>query len=675
VSSVIANRSLTVAALWGLSFPVLAQQGQLPRKGRQPERVTRPPAEPVRKLPRKKPIPVTPGPAERLQAYIDEQRSRVQPQPRSEDRLRPLLKGAVLPLRPQPAGISPHALPKLTSRPVPVISSAGVEATPIRNRWRIFPSPSWRRYDDPALDAIYATSRYWDPFNRNTIKADYPFHGRREFFNFTGTSETLFEFRRVPVPSVASSTDPGEFDFFGRGGQSFTSQNFRLSFDLFRGSAGFRPVDWELRVTPEFNVNYLRTHENGLVAIDVRRGTNRIDTHLGMQELFFEKRLFTEKAHFDFTSLRAGIQRFTSDFRGFIFSDEQPGVRLFGTFHNNIFQYNLAYFNFLEKDTNSGLNTWRRRNQSVYAANMYWSDFIAKGYTLNFSLLYNNDQPSFLIDKNGFLARPAPIGMPVPHKIRAAYAGISGDGHIGRINVSHSFYQAFGRDDFNSIPAKNNPQHINAQLAAAEFSYEKNWMTYKASVFYTSGDGDINDGRGHGFDAIVPNQQFAGGGFLGNPSLADRGLINNAFAAGGINFLNREAIPLTGTGVLLFGLNSLMPTLRATLFEGQANFINPGILLFNAAFDAKVTPKLRGSININWAKFNRTEALEAVLFQSNIRHAIGLDTGIGVQYRPLLSDNIVVTAGFGALVPGGGFQDIYNGQRLFSGFVNVRMVF
>ncbi len=119
-----------------------------------------------------------------------------------------------------------------------------------------------------------------------------------------------------------------------------------------------------------------------------------------MQEAFFEKRLFTNSreafqtqkqtddtgsAYFDFTSLRLGIQRFTSDFRGFIFSDEQPGARLFGTFHNNVFQYNLAYFNMLEKDTNSGLNRWRRRKQSVYAANLYWSDFLTKGYTLNFS--------------------------------------------------------------------------------------------------------------------------------------------------------------------------------------------------------------------------------------------------------------------------------------------------
>ena len=43
---------------------------------------------------------------------------------------------------------------------------------------------------------------------------------------------------------------------------------------------------------------------------------------------------------------------------------------------------------------------------------------------------------------------------------------------------------------------------------------------------------------------------------------------------------------------------------------------------------------------------------EALLFQSHIHHAIGLDTGLGLQYRPLLNDNIVVTGGFGALAPG-----------------------
>ncbi|HBY62796.1 MAG TPA: hypothetical protein DEH78_23480 [Solibacterales bacterium] len=78
---------------------------------------------------------------------------------------------------------------------------------------------------------------------------------------------------------------------------------------------------------------------------------------------------------------------------------------------------------------------------------------------------------------------------------------------------------------------------------------------------------------------------------------------------------------------------------------------------------------------MNYAKFHRTEVLEAVLFQSRIRHAIGLDGGFGLQYRPLLSENIVLTGGFGVLFPGAGFKDIYTGRTQLSGFISARFVF
>jgi hypothetical protein len=686
--------SLVSTLVTGFSF-AYGEQALLPRKGRQPDPSPAHQLEPVRTLPRRAFAQSNLfDPEMALRGYIESQGATIKPLLQSEDRLRPLLRGNFIKLeaiREEPIRMLPDSrlLPAVAQKP-----AGSVQAIPVsNNRWRIFPAPIWHRYENTTLDAVYAESHVWDPFNRNTVKADYPILGRRLFFDFTGSSETLTEIRGIPVPANASSAEPGQYPFFGPGGQFAVQQDFRFSFDLFRGSAGFRPVDYELRITPEVNINYLLTRETGLVNIDVAQGIRRTDATFALQELFFEKRLFTNSssafherhqeddrgsAYFDFTSFRLGIQRFTSDFRGFVFSDEQPGARLFGTFDNNVFQYNLAYFNLLEKDTNSGLNRWRSRQQSVSVANLYWNDFLVKGYALNFSVLYNHDQASFLVDKNGFLVRPAPAGMPLPHKVRAGYAGITGDGHIGRINVSNAFYQAFGRDDQNPITGR--PEHINAQLGAVEFAYEKDWMTWKASVFYTSGDRNLNSGQANGFDGIVPNQQFAGGGFLGNPALADRGLINNQFEAGGINFLNREAVPLSGTALTLFGPNSLIPAMRAGLFEGQANFVNPGILLFNAGFDAKITPKLRSSINVNYAKFNRTEVLEAVLFQGRVRHGIGVDSGLGIQYRPLLSENIVITAGFGTLFPGGGFNDIFDGSDtnkkvLFSGFLNVRLVF
>jgi hypothetical protein len=636
----------------------------------------------VRKLPRRPATAAVPTPAEtaaNLDDVIAQMRAAGPQRLQSDDRLRPLVFGSA------DAGSGPPLeeayAPRLEPKAPNALAIKTVEgnstASAVPNRWFVFPGAPWRRYDDKRLDVIYAKSRLWDPFNRSILKGDFPFHGRREFFTFTGISETTFETKRLPIGSGASAADPGEYTFFGRGEIGAVSQNFRFSMDLFRGSAGFRPVDWELRITPEFNINYTLAREQGVINSDVRQTLRRTDSNVGIQEAFLEKRLFSEAAHFDFTSLRVGVQRFTSDFRGFVFSDEQPGARLFGTFHNNVFQYNLAYFDMLEKDTNSGLNRFRMRQQQVSVANLYWSDFLTKGYTLNFSLLYNHDMPSFLVDKNGFLVRPAPIGIPplAGKKIRAAYAGVTGDGHIGRIGITNAFYQAFGRDDDNSIPLTKPAQHINAQFAALELSYEKDWMTYKVSFLYASGDGNLNDGQAKGFDGIVPNQQFAGGGFLGNPALADRGLLNNAFAGGGVNFLNREAVPLSDTGVNLFAPNNLMPTMRAGLFEGQANFINPGISLANAGFNAKITPKLQGTLNVNYAKFNRTEVLQAVLFQGHIRHGIGVDSGVGLQYRPLLTDNIVIFAGFGALVPGPGFKDIYTGRTLFDGFINLRLLF
>jgi len=568
---------------------------------------------------------------------------------------------------------------------IPADAERSVENVP--NRWRIR-QPDWRRYEDADLDAIYTRPRGVDPFNRNRLKGDVPVFGTNWFFNLTGSSDTLFEARRVPTTNAVSTADPDSFEFFGDGEQTFLRQSFRVGMELFRGAAGFRPVDFSIKVTPEFNINYLRARENNVVNINPREGTTRLDTHVGLQEAFIETRFGTNSGklfrgrsdfddrgdgEFDFSAARVGIQRFTSDFRGFIFSDEQPGARLFGTFRNNVIQYNLAYFNLLDKDTNSGLNTLRRRNQSVYVANMYFQDVPAKGYTVNFSLHYNNDQPSFHIDNNGFLARPSPIGDPRPHKIRAGYAGTAGEGHIGRYNVSHAFYYAFGRDDRNTITAQ--PQHIEAYMGALELAYEVDWRIYRLSVFYASGDDDVSDGKAKGFDAIVDNTQFAGGGFLGNPLLADRGLINPLFEGGGVNLLNRQTIPLTAAGVALFSFNSLLPTLRSNKLQGQANFVNPGVWLANAGIDAKLTPKLRMTANANYLRFDRTEVLEAILFQSGIKHSIGVDVGGGLQYRPLLNDNMVLTGGFGVLLPGSGLKRLYPDKMLYSGFVLMRVLF
>ena len=529
------------------------------------------------------------------------------------------------------------------------------------DRWNV-EMPEWNRYGRPG-EFPYTRSRWYDPFNNNRLKGDKPIFGQRWFFDLTAQSITAIDARRLPVPSGVSQEQPGGPQFFGRGEQAFAAQNFRFTFDLFRGDAAFRPIDWRFRITPQANLNFLQTRERGLVNIDVRDGTNRFDTHAGLQEAFVEAKLHDLSPNFDFVSVRAGIQQFTSDFRGFLFSDEQPGIRVFGNLRSNRISYNLAYFYFLEKDTNSGLNTFDQRHQQVYVANVYIQDSLIKGYTTQFSFHYNRDDPSLHYDSNGFLVRPAPIGVVVngrvlEHGIRAYYLGWTSNGHIGRLNVSHAFYQALGHDDFNPIAGRR--VDIDARMGAVELSVDRDWARLRTSFFYSSGDSNAytgasrHDSTAHGFDTIVDDTHFAGGAF---------------------SFFDSEGIRLTGSGVALVNPGSLLPSLRSNKEEGQANFVNPGLYLFNVGADFDVTPKLRTFVNMNYLRFDRTEPLQILLFQGKIRHSIGEDFGFGAEYRPPLTENIVLLAGASALAPGQGFADIYNKRVLLSVFGSIRLVF
>ena len=573
--------------------------------------------------------------------------------------------------RTSPAAVAPNAPYPGLNVPAPDVIAvessseqvppASANFSPEPDRWDTA-MPEWRRYQEQH-DAPYVKGHWYDPFNRNRLKGDYPIFGQRWFFNFTGTSETAANGRRVPLPSGVDTERPDSSDFFGRGEQALLTQNLRFAFDLFRGDTSFRPVDFRVRFTPEISLNFLQTRERGIVNVDPREGINRFDTHIGLREAFVEAKIRDLSPNYDFVSVRAGIQQFTSDFRGFLFSEEQPGVRLFGNLRSNRLAYNLAWFNFLEKNTNSGLNTFQSRGQQVYVANIYIQDFLAKGYTTEISFHYNRDDASIHYDDNGFLVRPAPAGAVVnggvnAHAIRAYYLGWASNGHIGRINLSHAFYQALGHDDFNPIAGRR--VDINARMAAVEVSADKDWVRYRASFFYASGDSSNRsgasrtDGTAHGFDTIVDDTHFAGSDF---------------------SFWDHEGLRLTGTGIALMNPASLLPSLRANKEEGQANFVNPGLYLFNLGADFNVTPKLRAFVNGNYLRFDRTEPLELLLFQRGIRHSIGTDLGTGVEYRPPLSENIVLIGGVSSLVPGRGFEQIYNGKTLFSIFAKIKFQF
>jgi hypothetical protein len=509
----------------------------------------------------------------------------------------------------------------------------------VRDRWRAG-FPEYDRYGDRGArgrDIPFKKGGWRDPYNQSVLKGDYPIKGNKLFLILSAVSATGVEQRRAPTPSDVSSDEPRSAEFFGQPEQFATSQTMQLTFELFHGDTTFRPRDWAIKISPTFSVpNYLNARENGVVNIDVRRGTNRTDTQVSLEEAFAEVKLKDVNENFDFVSVRAGIQPFVSDFRGFIFSDNNLGARLFGAFGNNRYQYNAGYFSLLEKDTNSGLNRFDTRHQNVYIANFFRQDFIRKGYTIQASLHYNDDRPGIKYDRNGFLVRPALIGDVRPHSIKVGYLGISGDGHLGRLNLSHSYYYAFGRDSRNPIAARS--VRIKSNMAAVEASVDHDYLRFKGSFFWAQGDENPTDAKATGFDAIFDDPNFVGGQF---------------------SFWNRNGIRLTQTGVGLVQPNSILPSLRSSKTQGQANFVNPGIFIYNAGVDVDLTQRVKAVFNVNYLRFHRTEPLEYLLFQNRIRHDIGFDYSLGVAYRPFLINNVTVTFGASTLQTGRGFRDIF----------------
>lgn len=510
----------------------------------------------------------------------------------------------------------------------------------VRDRWRIG-FPEYDRYGDKGArgrDVPFRRNRWYQPYDQNVLKGDYPIFGNDYFLILSGVSTSQLDIRRTPSGNNVSSANPNSNNFFGRPESLSFNQTVQVSVEFFKGQSVFKPREWAIKISPTFSVpNYLNARENGIVNIDVRRGTNRVDLHASLEEAFAEVKLFDTNDNYDAVSVRAGIQPFNADFRGFLYTDNNLGARVFGGFSNNKSQFNVAYFRQLEKDTNSGLNSLKElRKQDVFIANFFRQDFLVKGYTIQAVGAYNHDRADTHYDSNGFLVRPALVGSFTPHAVKAGYVGFNGDGHIGFLNLTNSYYFAFGEDEFNPIAGKKTD--IRAHMAAVEASIDRDWLRYKASIFYASGDKDPGDDKAEGFDAILDDPNFAGGQF---------------------SYWNRQGIRLVSTEIGLVQPNSLLPTLRSSKTEGQANFVNPGIWIFNAGLDAEITQTVKAVFNANYLRFDRTESLEYVLFQPGVRHEIGYDLSLGVVYRPLLINNLTFTLGGNFFKAGKGFKDIY----------------
>jgi len=543
---------------------------------------------------------------------------------------------------------------------IPEESQESSHFVPIEDRWRLG-LPPWDRYGKghPRLDDYpYALGNWLNPYTQHVLKEDFPVIGQHTFFDMRVATRSLLNWRQVPTPNTPfeSTPTPGQYDFYGNPNGFLYLQYYTLAFELNHGDKAFKPNDWRLRVVPVFNHNYLAVEELGVVSPDVQLGDTRYRGFSTIEEWFVESKIADTSADYDFTSVRIGSQPFTTDFRGFIFSDVNRAIRLFGTRLANRDQFNVAIFDQREKDTNSFLNTFQSRGQEILVLNYYRQDFLFPGHTAQTSFIWDHDQKSLHYDRNGFLVRPDPVGIATPHEVNALYAGITTDGHIEGINVTSALYYAFGHDTLNQLALQ--PVDIGATMAALELSYSPDWIRFRGSVFYASGDADVNDGRGGGFDGIVDNTQFAGGEF---------------------SFWVRQQIKLLGTN--LKNLFSIYPDLRASnKFQSQANFVNPGLQLYNVGVDFELTPRTRLITNCNFLFFDTTAPLEALVFQEGISREIGTDLSLGVESRPLLNNNCILRAGVSGLLCGAGFDALYGNvdgkvDNLFASFIDLEVAF
>ena len=566
-----------------------------------------------------------------------------------------------------------------------------VDQIPIPDRWRLIQNLGLV-VEDPL-----------DPYNQNTYKGDRPIctnsdedRARREaareaaaaagaeapygsakcftprflglegddwFFIINAVSDTVIEPRTFPVPvGIQTTQDPDRLDVFGSDYSTVFSQTFIAGFALLKGSTAYKPPDVEYRVTLAYNINHVDVRERRVLFVEPTKASHRTDHFLGVQEAFFDYHIRNTSKRYDFDSFRIGIQPMQADFRGFLFNDNQPGIRFFGTRDNNRFQYNIGAFVRLEKDTNSGLNaiTQTPRSDFVFLANVYRQDFLIPALTSQFTVVYNRNREAgdVEIDDNGFPVRPALLGTLRGREYDVIYLGYNADGRIGRINMTASAYWALG-EDRNSF-FTDRPANINAQFGAVELSYDKDWMRFRLSGAWASGDGDPFDDTETGYDAIFENPVFAG---------ADT------------SYWIRQTLPFAGGGrvISMNGRNGLLNSLRSSKEQGQSNFNNPGLILAGVGADFDISPELRVSANANHLWFEDTTVLETLRVEGSIPSDIGFDLSASAIWRPKATQNIIARLSGAALVAGDGFRDIYDNlgddRAYYSVLANVTLTY
>ena len=223
--------------------------------------------------------------------------------------------------------------------------------------------------------------------------------------------------------------------------------------------------------------------------------------------------------------------------------------------------------------------------------------------------------------------------------------------------MSHAFYQAFGTDSNSAIvrqiaPGASPELKISAQMAAIELSRDADWLRYRFSAFYASGDDGSDPGTAKGFDTITDNPNLAGGQFMYWSQQ------KSAVAAGRIAANHfREVQPAAESALEVRRSRQL----REPGVDARERRRRHAVVAGAEARDQRLAAAVRRRDDPA-----RRWPAPSPGFEDN---AIGIDVGFGAKYRPLVNENMFLVFGYSMLLPQGGFKSAIGSSGRLHSFV------
>ena len=150
---------------------------------------------------------------------------------------------------PQPVVVAYDPYRVLISEPPPYDAIEPKPLSPLPEDEQVFASvpnrwgyPTFREYHRyPDFEVPYVDGHFYDPFNRNKLKGDYPIIGNQTFLDITVTSDSFVDGRRLPTPSGLGSASPNEPSSSDVSDSSLWTKPWRFRSTCFTATRRFVP--------------------------------------------------------------------------------------------------------------------------------------------------------------------------------------------------------------------------------------------------------------------------------------------------------------------------------------------------------------------------------------------------------------------------------------------------